>query len=167
MNEIPEPTETGSAGTQQPGIETAVSAAQESPLDGLPIARAVEGLAATRSRSMGGEVAANLIAGSFSQLSYDLQETKQELRSTRQELERTREELSDYKTKAAVLEERVSTSFKGRHLRNLSITVGTFIIYLGIELYRNNIDKYPYILGGLGALLVLLGWFSKEGGPDK
>lgn len=167
MSEIPKPDETGSDGTQEAGTGAVVSVAQESPLEGLPITRRVEGLAATHSRSMGGEVAANLIAGSFTQLSHDLQETKQELRSTRQELERTREELSNYKTKAAVLKERVSTTFKGRHLRNLSITVGTILISLGIDFYRNNFDKYAYILGVLGTLLIFLGWSSMEGGAEE
>lgn len=167
MTDIPKPDETGSAGTQQTGTAGVVPAEQESPLQGLPITQIVEGLAATRSRSMGGEVAANLIAGSFTQLSHNFQETKQELHSTRRELERTREELSGYKIKAAVLQERVSYLFRDRHLKNLSITVGTVLIGLGIEFYRNNLEKTSYIVTGLGALLIFLGWFSRDGGTEK
>lgn len=167
MTDIPKPVETGSTGTQQIGTTRDVLAEQVSPLQGLPIARIVEGLAATRYRSMGGEVAANLIAGSFTQLSHNFQETKQELQTTRRELESAREELSDYKTKAAVLQERVSNIFRDRHLKNLSITVGTVLIGLGIEFYRNNLEKASYIVGGLGILLIFLGWFSRDGGGEK
>lgn len=167
MTDIPKPDETGSTGTQQTGTAGVVSVEQESPLQGLPITQIVEGLAATRSRSMGGEVAANLIAGSFTQLSHNFQETKQELQSTRRALEHAREELSDYKTKTAVLQERVSNIFRDRHLKNLSITAGTILIGLGIEFYRNNLEKTSYIVTGLGTLLIFLGWFSRDGGAEK
>lgn len=116
---------------------------------------------------MGGEVAAGLLAGSFSQLSYDLEATKAELKETREELRRKTDELSDVKTRAAVLQERVTAHGRDRHLRNLSIAVGTIMIGVGIELFRNNFDKLGYTVGGLGVLLVSLGWFSKDEGAEK
>ena len=166
MTETPEPTETGSAGTQEIGTPASLSVNQQSPLEGLPITRTVEGLAATHSRSMGGEVAANLLAGAFTQITHDLQETKQDLDSTQKKLEMTHEELSDYKTKTAVLQERVNITHKNRHLKNLSMTAGTILIALGVDLYRNDFDKSAYILGALGMLFILLGWFSKEGSAE-
>jgi len=165
--EIPKPNETGSAGTQQTGTASVAPVEKESPLQGLPITEVVEGLAATRSRSMGGEVAANLIAGSFTQLSHNYQETRQELRNTRLELERAQKELSGSKTKTAVLQERVNNVFRERHLKNLSITAGTVLIGLGIEFYRNNLEKASYVVAGLGLLLIFLGWFSRGGGTEK
>ena len=164
--EIPEPEETGSSGTQLTGAAEIVSPEEESPLKGLPIAQRVEGLAATRSRSLGGEVAAGLIAGSFAQLSYDLQTTRQELSITREELKRSLEELSDSKIKSAVLQERVNAYKRERHLKNLIITTGTALITFGIQFIRINLDTYGYILFFLGALLLIFGWFSKseEGG---
>ena len=87
MTEIPELQDTGSAGTQETEPAQAVSPAlPEGALERLPLAKAVEGLAATRSRSMGGEVAASLLAGSFNQISHELNEAKNELRETRNEL---------------------------------------------------------------------------------
>lgn len=167
MTEIPKPTETGSSGTQQAGTSELVTIAEKSPLSGLPITQRVEGLAATHSRSMGGEVAANLIAGSFSQLSHDLQATRDELNNTRDELRQALNDLSNAKIRVAVLEERSSTAERDRHLKNLSITAGTALIGIGIELYRNNFDKFGVIVGGLGLLLFLLGWFAPKGGPEK
>lgn len=167
MTEIPKPTDTGSAGTQQTGTGEVVAIAKVGPFVGLPITQRVEGLVATHSKSMGGEVAANLIAGSFGQLSYDLQSTKQELSDSRRELKQVLGELSEAKTRSAVLEERASTAERDKHLKNLSITAGTALIGIGIELYRNNFDKFGYIVGGFGLLLVVLGWFSRKGGTEK
>ena len=116
---------------------------------------------------MGGEVAANLIAGSFTQLSHNLQETRQDLQSTREKLEKTQEELSEYKTKTAVLQAKVGAYSKGRHLKNICIAAGTALIGIAIDFYRNNFDKFAYIVGLLGALLIFLGWFSKEEGGEK
>lgn len=167
MTEIPKPTETGSAGTQQAGTRALVTIAEESPLSGLPITQRVEGLAATRPRSMGGEVAASLLAGSFSQLSLDLQTTRDELKDTRGELKQTLNHLSDAKTRAAVFEERASAAERGRHVKNLSNTGGTVLIGIGIELYRNSLNNLGIIAGGLGFLFVFLGWFTPKGEAEK
>lgn len=162
LNEIPKPTDTGSAGTQQAGIGVLV-VSEKSPLNGLPITNRVEGLAAAHPRSMGGEVAANLIAGSFSQLSHDFQTTRQELKDTRGELKGVVGELLEVKIRAAVLLERANASERDRNLKNLGITTGTILIGLGIELYRNSFEKFGYIVGGLGLLLLVLGWFPQKG----
>lgn len=167
MTEIPKPTDTGSAGTQQVGTGEIVTVAKESPFLGIPITQRVEGLVATHSRRMGGEVAANLLAGISSQLSHDLQTTRQELNEMRTELKQSLGELSDTKIRAAVLEERANAAERDKHLKNLSITAGTALIGIGIELYRNNFDKFGYIVGGFGVLLVILGWFSRKGGAEK
>jgi hypothetical protein len=160
--EIPKPEDTGSAGTQRATTEEVILDDKRSPLSGLPIAHTVEGLAATRSRSLGGEVAAGLIAGSFAQMSYDFQTIKQELYNTREEQKSILKELSEVKTENAVLKERLRVQPKGRLLRKLIITIGTVLIPIGIELYRNNFDKLGYIVGAFGVLLLLFGWFSKE-----
>ena len=167
MTDVPQPQDTGSSGTQQAASPELSIVERGSPLHGLLITQTVEGLAATRSRSMGGEVAASLLAGSFSQLSFDLQATRNELKEVREDLSRKAEEFSDIKTKAAVLQERVTAHERDRHLRNLSIAVGTILIGVGIELFKNNFDKFGLIAGGMGVLLVFLGWFSKKEGAEK
>ena len=166
MTEIPKPPDTGSDGSQEISKEI-MAPKPQSPIDGLPITRVVEGLAATRSKSMGGEVAAGLIAGSFSQISHELQETKQEVKRIRTNFEETCEKLSDCRQRAAVLEERVLSTSRNRHLKNLSITAGTALIGISIEFLRNNLDKYSIITGGLGFLLILLGWLTSDGEVKK
>jgi len=163
MSEIPEPKDTGSAGTQAPSTSEVLPAVSESPLEGLPLARAVEGLAATRPRSIGGKATSTLLAGSFAHLSQELQATKSDLHQTRNELNSAREELSTCKMRAAVLAERIRAHARGRHLKNVSITVGTALIGLAIPLFRNDLGKFALVVGCLGVLLISLGWFSTGG----
>ena len=103
MTDIREPQETGSAGTQTVQPTEVLVVPNQGSFDSLPITRAMEGLAATRSRSMGGEVAAGLIAGSFTQLSHELTETKGELKTTRHELKTAEQSLSDIRSQNATL----------------------------------------------------------------
>lgn len=167
MPDIPQPDETGSAGTQTTGTQQEILPVSSSPVEGLPIAEAVAGLAATKSRSMGGELAARLIDGSFRQVSYDLRETQRELRETRQRLSGVQEELSKCKTKAAVLTERIRAHARGRHLKNLSVMVGTVLVGIGVEAYRNNLTKSSLLIGVLGVLLMLFGWLSTGGEAEQ
>lgn len=167
MSEIPIPQDTGSTGTQEPLLGGPARAEEESPLKGLPITQTVQGLAATHSRSMGGEVAANLIAGSFNQLSHDLQSTKQELSETRDQLRQANSDLSRANVKIATLEANTGADSRERHLKNFCIFAGTTFLGIGIELYKNNFDKFAYITGLLGTLLLLFGWIPSGGRPKE
>ena len=167
MSDIPHPDDTGSAGTQTVATQQTRPSIPDSSVGEMPIAETMMGLAATKSRSMGGEISATLIAGSFVQLSHDLQKTRQDLQETRQRLSDVQEELSEYKTKAAVLTERIRAHARGRHLKNLSITVGTTLVVIGIELYRNDLVKASLPISILGGLLVVFGWLSTGGEVEQ
>lgn len=115
---MPEPKDTGSSGAQE--VATAiVPVGKESPLKGLPIAEALEGLAATRSRSLGGEIAAHVISATFTQLSEDLQKTKRDLKDNQEELKRSVKEFYNVKEENAVLKERLRTQSKEGRFRNI------------------------------------------------
>jgi len=159
VSDIPKPTDTGSAGIQQPGTVTALVAEPSHPLEGLPISQRLEGLAAARPRSMGGEIAATLVAGSFTQLSNELIETRRDLQDTRRELQSSHNTLAECREKSAVLTEKVNANSRDRHLRNLCIAVGTALIGFGIELARNKLEAVGYLLGGVGCLLLIFSWF--------
>ena len=161
-----EPKDTGSSGTQETSVLKAYPE-KDALLHGLPITRTVTGLAATRSRAMGGEVVANLMAGSMEHLSQDLQQTRSELRSTRKELEESNKELTNCKVESAVLKERVKSINSRRHLNNISTIAGMTLVAISIEFYRNTYDKISYIVGGLGVLLILFGWFSYKEGAEE
>ena len=101
------------------------------------------------------------------QMSYDLAEAKSELRTTRDALDLERNELSGCQMREAVLKERVSTGTRGRHRRNFTIFAGTSLIGIGIELNRNILVALSLIVGGIGLLLILMGWFRQTPEPDQ
>ena len=167
MAEIPEIEETGSTGAQQPASKEITPAHPESPFSPGPMSEVVNGLASSRPRSMGGEVAANLLAGSFAQLSNELAETKADLRATHETLDATRTNLSECETREAVLQERVSTAIGGRHLRNVALVGGTALLGIGLELGRSKAETLSLLVGGIGLLLILMGWFRRTPEPKQ
>lgn len=167
MSEIPTPSDSGSNGTQVAVGGGLIPAEKESPLKGLPIAQRVEGLAATHSRSMGGELAANLISGIYTQLSHDLQSSKQEIIDTRAQLSKAQSDLSDAKTRIAVLEERLRTDSRDRHLKNFCIFLGTTFIGLGIDLVKSDFNTLGTISAISGTVLLIFGWISSSKGSGE
>lgn len=167
MSDIPRPTDTGSAGTQESTPLRTESAELVNPFEGLPILRAVQGLAATRPRGMGGEVAAELIAASFAQISHELSDAKSELRETQTKLHEAQSSLSECRERSAVLTERVASLAGDKHLRNLCIAVGTALIGIGVDLIKGNLDEIGWGLVIVGVVLLLFGWISSPKGASK
>lgn len=131
-NTIPMPDQSGSSGSQLPADNSQVFV-EARPFNGLHIASAIEGLAATNTKAFGGDVASVVIAAATRQIA---------------------------QASNAVLTERIRSEGKNKHLRNLSITVGTALIGVGITLIRTGNDTYSIGAIVFGALLLLLGWFS-------
>ncbi len=162
MTEIPENEETGSTGEQQSTSVELIPVDQESPFQPEePIPEAVRGLAADRSRSFGGEVGTRLIAAVVTQTSNELADAKSELRDSRETLESTRKDLSRCEIREAVLQERVSESNRGRHLRNISITGGMILLGVAFKLSETEFDALSVLIGVLGAVLVFGGWYRR------
>lgn len=167
LKAVPEPRDTGSAGTQLAGTGEVIANTASSALEGLPITHAITGLAATHSRNMGGEMVAGLVAGCFNQLSHDFQETKQDLRRTREHLDATQRELADSNREVAVLRTKIEGASTARRLRDVILMLGTALVSFGIELFRGDLTKQAYIVGGIGTILLLLAWFSRSGGAKR
>jgi hypothetical protein len=165
--QIPQPGDTGSTGTQQPGNTDITPIVPDAPFERPPLARAMEGLAATKQKSLGGEISATLIAGAFGQVSYDLQRTRDELRDTQTKLERKTEELTLARIDVATLRERVKSAFESRQLRNVSIFAGTVFCSVGIELGRNGFIPLGLGFGVPGLILILFGWSFRRSGSDE
>lgn len=164
---VREPQDTGTAGTQQPASPTENLNQLGAALQGLPMVQAVVGLATTRSKGLGGEITAGLLAGIVHQTAQEYHDTKRELATTRERLEQKQQALADSRQEVAVLLVRLREVSSGRHLRNLLIIVGSFLIGLGFDSYRNGLNTGAIIFCGLGALLVLVGWFAQRGKAEK
>jgi len=162
MTDVPEPEATGSTGTQRSGSTDMIPSVNMGTFDSLPITRAVEGLAATRSRGMGGEVVAGLLAGSFGQISHELAETKADLRVARAEITSTRDALSREQITNASLRQCVLSNESNRLIHNIAIFVGTILLGSSIEFYKSSYHVWAFVSGLLGVVLVLVGWLNPK-----
>lgn len=160
MTQVPIPQETGSLGTQETALVTALDAENDSPINGLPITLTVQGLAASNSGNMGGVIGANLISGCMNQLAYDLQTTKKELLTTREDSQKTLKELSDAKVTAGVLKERVDSIIREQRGKDIFNLVGGLLIGISYDLFKSNLNIYAFILAGIGLLLLFFGFSS-------
>ena len=134
------------------------------PFNGLPLAQAINGLASTNSRSMGGEVGAALLAGSFAQLSSDLIDARHIVSNKDTELQRVNTELSAKTTRVAVLEERLGSLSRNQRIKQIAVFAGTVLLSVAIDLWKSNNANIAVIIGLLGAVLLAFGGFSPAGG---
>jgi hypothetical protein len=163
---IPVPQDTGATGTQEQKNDSVSLVESPQPPEGMIIADRVNGLASTNSRSLGGEVAAGLISSTFTQMSHDLQDAKSQIRYLTKELKTSEQGKHEWKEKASVLQERVEANQTIRTLGNISITLGTALLGIGIELYRNNLEGLSYLISAIGGSFILLGWLSGRRGKE-
>lgn len=166
MNEednIPVPDTSGSSGSQT-SVSGEVELIEAKPLEGLHMARTIEGLASSHSKSLGGEVVSALLAGATNQMACDYQELKKNHKDLSNKFDNQRDELETVRTENAVFKQIINSDRQNKHLRNFSITMGTGLIGTGIYLSRSNLDNFAYGAYGIGVLLVLFGWFT---GPKE
>ena len=160
-DEIPKTDDSGSLGTQEQDKVTDVQVV--TPTEGLPIVDTVKGLASGHSRSLGGEVAAGLIAGSFRQMEHSMNELRSENQELRNKLEASEKQLLQEKVKSAVLEERIRSFSRERRNNNLSITLGVALIGLSTNVWANELKLLAFILAVVGIVLLISGWLSPRG----
>ena len=160
---LPIPDKSGSSGNQTAADSTS-DFQETNPLEGLHMVKAISGLASTHSRSLGGEVTSALIAGATTQLAFDYKELKGRHSNLSDKFDCQRDELEKTRTQKAILAERIRSEGQNKHLRNLSIAIGTSLIGTGIYLSRSGLDKYSFGAYGFGAILLILGWLS---GPKE
>lgn len=160
MSDIPEPSDTGSLGTQITSESSSAISQPESPMAGLPIVQTLDGLAATRSRSMGGEVAATLISGCFNQLEHELSVTKKELADSRMQLDDVKEILTTVRIENARIRGEIDSLNNEKTIRNVCLLAGTAIAGFGLDLCNKSQTTLGGTLIGIGVILCLVGWFS-------
>lgn len=167
MKQVPEPEESGSSGTQIAATITSTVTVPEKPIAGQPIEHTVAGLAANKSRSLGGEVAAGLIAGSFSQISHQLSEAQSELRDVRIELDKAKLDMQVEKIINAELKGTVKSAENEKAIRSVCLVAGTAVAGFGIDQIKSNQLAAGMVLVLIGIALSLVGWFSIGGREPK
>ena len=158
-NNIPIPDTSGSDGSQIQA-QSIPNLITDKPLESLHMVKTIEGLASTHSKALGGEVASALIAGATSQIANDYQEIKRKYNQLEEKFEIQRNKLEEERIKNAILSEKIRSESRNKHLKNLTITIGTSLVGLGIYLSRTSLDRYAFGAFGFGTLLLFLGWFS-------
>jgi hypothetical protein len=167
MSEIPTPSESGVTGTQQLGSASTALVDATPPTHGLAMSQAIEGLAVTRPRGLGGDVPAALVAGAVSHLSHDLRSAKRAIIEKDQLAETLHTDLTSAKVAVARLEERLGALATVQRLKQFSIFAGTAILGVAATLYPTNAEKTSYVLGAIGAGLLILGWFTGKPGGEE
>jgi hypothetical protein len=165
--EIPKPPGIGSAGNQQPEASDFTPIEPYVPLTGLPMAQRVEGLAATKPRSLGGEVAATFLAGSFSQMSTELQLQREQASSAIERADRLQQQLAISTARVAVLEERLAAYERIQTVKHIAVFAGTALLAVSIDLFKAELKGLGSIVGFLGAALLLFGWITRQRGDQK
>jgi hypothetical protein len=124
-------------------------------------------LAATRPRNFGGEVAANLLAGSFSQMSTELQIQREHASSAIERVNHLQQELGSANTRVAVLEERLDAHDRTQNVKHFAIFAGTALLAVAIDLFKAEMKAVGAIVAVLGAGLLVFGWISWQRGVQK
>lgn len=160
--DIPSPDDSGSTGDQQAATsDTQLVPAQ--PQSGLsPVVSEIQGLAAGPSHSLG-DFGKKMLAAATTQISEENLELKAENRTLRDRLDEQRNELESERVRNAVLNERIGS----RHIRNLGITVGTGLVSTGLVLSRDSEANFPWLVAGIGLVVVLVSWFGFWGGKNR
>lgn len=157
---VPEPEDSGSAGTQKEAPAEVIPPKAESQLAELGFAaRAIQGLASSSPNSIGGEAQAALISGIFLQVT-------DELNRTRSDLEIKGRELSGARSREAILTERLHSIRRVRTLNNIANLIGLSLGGLAIQLYNEGAESYAMITGLLAFVLIIFGLLSTIGTKD-
>ncbi|WP_085297051.1 hypothetical protein [Cognaticolwellia mytili] len=163
MNEIPNVDNKGSEGAQVAESKN-LDVTDSPPFNDM--SQVVQGLAANHTKSLGGELASKLLAGSFTQLTKDLNESRKDVIKLRNKLDAKSSECQDWKETAIKRLEKLKASSRVRKIGMVSITIGATVIGIGVELYKNKFNTIAIVLSALGALLLLIGWFADLGDND-
>lgn len=164
VDEIPTPDRSGSSGTQISADPSQILDPAR-PFGGTHITAAIEGLAANR--ALGGNASSVMMAAVTNQLSQEVNDLKAENRRHLGRIDELRDVLQAATSKNAVLEERLNSEGRNKHLRNLALTAGTSLLGAGFAIDNPEFQKYSIGMIGFGLALVALGWFTGPGGSKK
>jgi len=138
------------------------------PHNSFPLAETIEGIRATNSRAFGNEVVSALMTGLTSQLARDLDEQKKEVARLRERIDDLLQKLGEKRTEVGILNERLEAFLQIRHLRNFGIAAGTALVTGSISFMdRKEFVDVAWFVLGIGALLMLAGWFKPVKGGGK
>ncbi|MGS1121756.1 hypothetical protein [Rhodanobacter sp. UC4436_H3] len=154
MSEIPKAISTGVDGTQSQG-SALVPTAIAPPMQVATVPDAIDGLLATHSRNLGGDVAARLLAASMRDTSNQLAAAHQTISERNAEARSTAETMTSLRIEIAQLKERLSQAHSSSRTKSICTFVGTALLGVAIDLFKNNLTNAAVLIGLLAAGLLL------------
>lgn len=154
MSEVPDPTSTGVEGTQTQGLAV-VPATLAPPMQISSVPDAIDGLLATHSRNLGGDVAARLLAASMRHTSNQLAAAHETISIKNSEEKAAIETITKLKVEIAELGGRLKQIQGASRTGSVCTFVGTALLGVAIDLYKSNVSVGAVLTGLLGVALLL------------
>lgn len=166
MNNIPEISSSGVDGSQVVGTAIIPSSVAP-PLQTASVPDAIDGLIATHSRNLGGDVAARLLAASMRDTSNQLAAAHHKISELSDDLKDSSMTISNLRVQKARIESRLEEVIGGNRIKNASVFVGTAILGVAVDLFKNNSMVPALLLSILGASLLIFVVLPFSGGKNN
>lgn len=157
MSEVPDSTASGVDGTQARGLSL-VPTSVAPPMQSSVVADAIEGLVATHSRNLGGDVAAKLLAASMRQTSDQLAGAHHAISVKDTEIQRLSSLVASLQSQIAGQSERIVGLQSTFRAKAIATFVGTALLGVAIDLYKSGIVPASVLttLLGIGLFVFVL-----------
>lgn len=131
-----------------------------------PYSDAITGIAESHSRSLGGGISAKLMQAMALQMTSDLHAARGDLKDSIDKCDSLRDSNALLEKNVAVLNERLQSTSRTKHIKNFAIFSGTTLLGSAIEFQKNGHAGYALISALFGLVLILLGWFTVPKGGE-
>lgn len=163
MAQVPSVSSDSTSGTQTVGPPLVYSVIAP-PMQAATVPDAIDGLIATHSRNLGGDVSARLIAASMRQTSNQLDSAYETIATQASDLKVANSVITDLKVENASLTTKLNEVIGSNRLRQITTFVGTALLGMAVDLYKNGLIPSSLLLGLLGlGLLVFTSIPSRRG----
>ncbi|MES2669918.1 MAG: hypothetical protein V4673_05775 [Pseudomonadota bacterium] len=154
MSDIPKISAAGGDGSQVIGTSLVPSDAAP-PLQAASVPDAIDGLIATHSRNLGGDVAARLLAASMRDTSNQLAAAHQKISDFQNELKEANIKITELRVEAAQLTARLREILGNNRVKQAATFVGTALLGLAVDLYKNALVAPASLLFIFGFCLLI------------
>jgi hypothetical protein len=162
MGQIPTAPNSGTEGNQAVGTSI-VPVAIAPPMQAASVPDAIDGLIATHSRNLGGDVAARLLAASMRQTSNQLAAAHETIAEQSSELRAANTAITDLRVENASLLARLNEMIGTNRIKQFTTFVATAVLGVAVDLYKDDLSIPALLLGLLGIGLLLFASLPTHG----
>lgn len=158
MAELPEPIDTGNAGTQLPAPASSLAPIDVSPVLPASVANTVQALVVDQPRALGNLATAQIVGTHLLVQERREMAALDDLRNTREQLDAAKTTLATVSAENAVLRSQVGSEERFSKLRMLLTAAGGVLIAVGVDLYKSGPphENLGLALGFAGLVLSLV-----------